>query len=79
MRMRQSLAQLERTFEEEAAKDRNRRVRLRRTAAERTRVRRRAKIEQGQKLRFTMLLCSILLTVVVVTVAMFETLAWLIG
>jgi Flp pilus assembly protein TadB len=79
MRMRQSLAQLERTFEEEAAKDRHRRVRLRRAATERTRVRRRARIEKGQKLRFTMLLCAILLTVVLVTVAMFETLAWLIG
>jgi hypothetical protein len=45
----------------------------------RTRKRRRERIERGQKLRFLMLQASILLTVVVVTVLMFETLAWLMG
>ena len=45
----------------------------------RTRQRRRERIERGQKLRFLLLLASILLTVVVVTVLMFETLAWLMG
>ena len=79
MRMRQSLTQLERSFEEEAAVERDRRVELRRAAVERTRVRRRAKIDQGQKLRFLALLLSIALTVVIVTIAMFETLAWLLG
>ena len=79
MKMRQSLAQLERDFEEEAVEERRRRERLRRQAAERTRVRRRAKIEQGQRLRFLLLIGSIALTVVVVTVVMFQTLAWLMG
>ena len=79
MRMRQSMAQLERSFEEEAAIERDRRVQLQRAAVERSRVRRRAKIEQGPKLRFILLLAMIVLTVVVVTVAMFETLAWLMG
>jgi hypothetical protein len=77
--MRQSLGQLERSFEQEAATERVRRRHLQKEAVERTRVRRRAKIEKRQQLRFILLLLSILLTVVVVTVAMFETLSWLMG
>jgi cytochrome c-type biogenesis protein CcmH/NrfG len=77
--MRHSLAQLERDFEQEAVLERRRREQLRRQATERTRVRRRAKIEQGQQLRFLLLLASIALTVVVVTFVMFQTLAWLMG
>jgi cytochrome c-type biogenesis protein CcmH/NrfG len=77
--MRQSLAQLERDFEQEAVVERRRREQLRRQAIERTRVRRRAKIEKGQQLRFLLLIASIALTVVVVTVVMFQTLAWLMG
>ena len=109
MRMRQSMAQLEREFEEEAVLDRRRREQLRRQAIKRTRKRRREKIERGQQFRFLLLMASfrsvyipalsiclnllsvgaayglmvlmasIALTVVVVTVAMFETLAWLMG
>jgi anti-sigma-K factor RskA len=79
MRMRQSMAELERSFEQQAVMERRRRRELRKAAIERTRVRRRAKIEQGQKLRFVVLAISIALTVVLVTVAMFETLAWLMG
>jgi hypothetical protein len=77
--MRQSMAQLEREFEHEAILERSRRDQLRRTAVRRTRVRRRERIEKHQKLRFLMLLGSIALTVVVVTWAMFQTLAWLMG
>jgi uncharacterized membrane protein len=77
--MRQSLGQLERSFEQEAATERVRRRHLKKEAVERTRVRRRAKIEKRQQLRFIVLLISILLTVVVVTVVMFETLSWLMG
>jgi hypothetical protein len=36
-------------------------------------------VEQLQRVRFIMLMVLIALTVVAVTVAMFETLAWLIG
>ena len=79
MRMRQSMAQLEREFEEEAVLDRRRREHLRKQAIKRTRKRRREKIERGQQFRFLLLMASIALTVVVVTVAMFETLAWLMG
>ena len=79
MRMRQSMAQLEREFEEQAVLERRDREHLRRAAIKRTRTRRRAKIERGQQLRFLVLIASIALTVVVVTVVMFETLAWLMG
>ena len=79
MRMRQSLAQLEREFEHEAILERSRREQLRRTAVQRTRTRRRERIEKHQQLRFLMLLGSIALTVVAVTWAMFQTLAWLMG
>jgi hypothetical protein len=79
MRMRQSMAQLEREFEQEIAVERRRRRDLRRSALERTRVRRRAKLEQSQKLRFVLLMAAIAATVVGVTIAMFETLAWLMG
>ena len=79
MRIRQSKAQLEREFEEQAVVERHQREQLRRAAQKRTRTRRRAKIERGQQLRFLLLIFSIALTVVIVTVAMFETLAWLMG
>jgi cytochrome c-type biogenesis protein CcmH/NrfG len=79
MRMRQSLAQLEREFEQERVLERDRGEQLRRRAVQRTRHRRRERIEKHQKLRFLMLLASIALTVVVVTWAMFQTLAWLMG
>jgi hypothetical protein len=73
------MAQLEREFEEESVIERRRRRDLRRTALERTRVRRREKLEQSQKLRFLLLMLAIAATVVGVTIAMFETLAWLMG
>ena len=79
MRMRQSLAQIEREFEQESLLDRQRREQLRRQAMKRTRVRRREKIETNQKVRFLLLVGSLMLTVVVVTWAMFQTLAWLMG
>ena len=79
MRMRQSPIELERSFEEQAATERLRRSQLRNKAVQRTRIRRRARIEKRQQLRFIALILSILLTVVVVTVVMFETLTWLIG
>jgi hypothetical protein len=77
--MRQSLAQLEREFEQESDLDRERREQLRRQAVQRTRVRRKERIETHQKLRFLLLLGSLMLTVVAVTWAMFQTLAWLMG
>jgi Flp pilus assembly protein TadB len=77
--MRQSMAQLEREFEEHAVIERESREQLRRAALKRTRTRRKAKIERWQQFRFLVLIASIALTVVGVTEVMFETLAWLMG
>jgi len=77
--MRQSLAQLEREFEHEAIAERHRREQLRRHAIHRTKVRRRERVEKDQKLGFLLLMASIAATVVLVTWAMFQTLAWLMG
>ena len=79
MRMRRSLTELERSFEQEAARERVARRELRTTAVARTRKRRKAKVEQVQKARFIMLFLLIVLTAVGVTIAMFETLAWMVG
>ena len=79
MRMRQSLAQFEQAFHAHSARDRARRERLRREATERSRERRRQRVEKHGTLRFFGLVLAILATTVIVTVAMFETLALLIG
>jgi hypothetical protein len=79
MRMRQSLAQFEREFMEEAEQSVVRRERLRKTAAQRSRVRRVERRRKAGKLRFVMLAVTIVLTAVVVTIAMFETLARIAG
>jgi uncharacterized membrane-anchored protein len=79
MRMRQSLAQFEEAFREEAAESVVRRERLRKHAVQRSRVRRVERSRQQGKLRFTLLALSIVITAVVVTIVMFETLAMLAG
>jgi hypothetical protein len=77
MRMRQSISQYELAFEQETALERRRREQLRRRAANRSRARRIARTEQRGKVRFSVLVACLTLTVVTVVVAMFETLAWL--
>ena len=79
MRMRQSQAQLERAFHEEVRLDRARRDHLRHTAAQRSRQRRVARRQQRSALRFFLLIVSIIATAVLVTIAMFETLVYVIG
>jgi anti-sigma-K factor RskA len=79
MRMRQSLAQFERAFREEAAESVVRRERLRKQAVQRSRLRRRERVEKQGTLRFVLLAVSIVLTAVVVTIVMFQTLALLVG
>jgi len=79
MRMRQSLAQFEEAFREEAADSVVRREKLRKQSAQRARVRRKERVQKQGKLRFTLLALSIVLTAVVVTIVMFETLALLVG
>jgi hypothetical protein len=77
MRMQQTISQYEVAFEQEAALERRRRQQLRQRAANRSRVRRIARTEQRGKVAFGTLLVALSFTVVTVTVAMFETLAWL--
>jgi hypothetical protein len=79
MRRHQSLAQLEVAFEQEAALERRRRSQLRQRAADRSRARRIQRGEQRGKVAFGVLFLALAVTVVTVSVAMFETLAWLMG
>ncbi len=77
LRMRQSLDQFEDEFEQEAALDRHRRSQLRQRAVNRSRARRIQTTEKRGNVGFATLLVALTLTVIVVTVVMFETLAWL--
>jgi membrane glycosyltransferase len=74
MKMRQSLAQLEREFREEAELDKDRRERLRRQAIHRSRKRTVARRRKRSSMRYWLLIVSLMATAVIVTVAMFETL-----
>ena len=79
MRMRQSMAQIELAFEQEMALEKRRRDQLRKRAANRSRARRIQRTESRGKVRFSVLLVALTITVVTVVVSMFETLAWLMG
>lgn len=79
MRMRQSLAELERAFVEEVYDDRDRRDQLRRASALRSRSREVEKLHKHGSVRFVVLVCVLLATAVLVTIAMFQTLFWVIG
>jgi hypothetical protein len=75
--MRQSLDQFEVAFEEEAAVERLRRRQLRQRAVDRSRARRIQTTQKRGNVSFGLLLVALTVTVIVVTVVMFETLAWL--
>ena len=79
MRMRQSLAQFEEAFREEAADLVVREERLRKESAQRSRVRRVERTRKQKLFRFAFLALTILVTAVIVTIVMFETLAMLAG
>jgi hypothetical protein len=79
MRMRQSIAEIEQAFAEEAEADRLRREALVRQAQLRTVERHRQKIHQRGFLRFCVLVSVLVMTAVAVTVAMFETLYLVMG
>jgi hypothetical protein len=79
MRMRQTLAQLERTFVEETAQDRDRSERLRREAIQRSRQRHLAKTHKRGSMRFGVLYLILLATAALVAFAMFETLYLVMG
>jgi len=77
LRMRQSIDEFELEFAQEAALERHRRAQLRQRAANRSRARRIHSTEKRGNVGFGVLMISLTLTVIVVTVVMFETLAWL--
>ena len=79
MKMRQSLAQFEAAFHEQAVEDRLHREEVRVDVAQRARVRRAERVQKHGTLRFLTLVMVIILTAVIVTVAMFETLARVAG
>ena len=79
MRMRQSLAQFEEAFREEAAESIERRERLRKESAQRSRVRRVHRTRKAGKFRFALLALTIIATAVIVTIVMFQTLAAIAG
>src|SRR3954449_6491535 len=74
MRMRQSMSQIELAFEQEMALERRRREQLRKRAVNRSRPRRITRNESRGKVRFSVLLVCLTITVVTVVVVMFETL-----
>ena len=79
MKMRQSLAQLEQEFRHEMDLDRSRRESLRQRAVLRSRKRTRARDQKRSSLRYWLLVLSLIATAVIVTIAMFETLYYLLG
>ncbi len=79
MKMRQSLAQLEQEFRHEVQLDRSRRESLRRRAVVRSRKRTHQREVKRSSIRFWVLVFSLIATAVIVTVAMFETLYYLLG
>lgn len=78
-RMRQSLDQFEEAFEQQQIVEEKRRLELRKRAVNRSKARRIQRTEMHGKVRFSVLAVALTVTVVVVTVVMFETLAWLVG
>ena len=79
MKMRQSLAQLEQEFRHESQLDRSRRENLRRHAVTRSRKRTYERNRKRSSIRFWLLVFSLIASAVIVTVALFETLYYLLG
>ena len=77
--MRQSLAHFERAFVEDLAADRARAERLRRQAVERARQRQVERAHKRGSMRFAVLVLILVATAVLVTIAMFETLYYVMG
>jgi uncharacterized membrane protein len=73
------MAQIELAFEQEMALERRRREQLRKRAVNRSRARRITRNESKGRVRFSVLMISLTVTVVTVVFVMFETLAWLMG
>jgi hypothetical protein len=79
MRMRQDIAEFESAFVQETAADRLRREELRRAAITRAQKRHVARRNQRGTMRFALLVLTLLATAVIVAVAMFQTLYYVMG
>ena len=79
MRMRQSLAEIEATFFEEFEEEQQRAERQRLEAERRTRQRQLARTHKRGSMRFGLLYLILVATAVLVTIAMFETLYYVMG
>jgi hypothetical protein len=79
MRMRQSLAEIEEAFVEEIEEDRERRERLARRAAQRSRRRHIERTHKHGSMRFAVLVLTLIVTAIAVTIAMFQTLYYVMG
>ena len=77
--MRQSLAELEATFFEQFEEEQQRAQRLRAEAERRTRQRQALKTHKRGSMRFGLLVLTLIATAVVVTIAMFQALYYLLG
>ena len=79
MKMRQNLADIEAAFREEMDADRERREAIQAQAIRRSRVRHRERAKKHGSLRFWLVLLTLIATAVIVAVAMFETLYYVMG
>jgi hypothetical protein len=79
MKMRQSLAQLEQEFRHEALRDRGRRESLRRRAVLRSHKRTHEREKKRSSVHYWLLVLTLIATAVIVTIAMFETLYYLLA
>jgi hypothetical protein len=79
MRMRQSLAELEATIFEQYEEDQRQAERRRIEAERRTRRRHAIKTQKRGSMRFGLLVLILVSTAVVVTIAMFQALYYLLG
>lgn len=76
MKMRQSANQFETAFEQQKVLEQRRRTQLRHRAANRSRERRVSRSQQQGKVRFSVLAVCLTVTVIVVTITMFEALTF---
>jgi anti-sigma-K factor RskA len=79
MRMQQSLSEFEQALSQEMAVERAMRERAVRRVEKRNRQRHLAKMHRRGSFRYLLLVLSIIATAVVVTIAMFETLYYVMG
>jgi hypothetical protein len=79
MKMRQSLAELEQEFRHEMQLETSRSQVMWRRATSRSRKRYREREKKRSSMRFWLLVLSLMGTAVAVTIAMFETLYYLLG